>query len=429
MRSPTAPTPSQPSAPPFSTQTKGTPEAGPLDRGSLAVYIHWPYCLSKCPYCDFNSHARQSIGEEEYLSAAAAELRYYAGQTGGRPVTSIFFGGGTPSLMATATVEALLGEIASLWPVAPKCEITLEANPSSADAGRFAGYREAGVNRVSLGVQSLHDSALRFLGRAHNAAEARQALGIAARYFERVNFDLIYALPGQTADAWRAELSEALPLARGHLSLYQLTIEPGTPFFHLQRRGRLQVPGGEFSADLYELTQELCEVAGLPAYEVSNHAGPGQESRHNLTYWRYGDYIGVGPGAHGRIGTGKAKIATAAIRAPAAWAAQVFERGHGAAEVFELGAREQAEEMLLMGLRLGEGLDLEALQRRCGHLPEAAELTALQEEGLLLKEGSRVRTTAKGRLVLNAVIETLAGSLAAAPLTAGEAPRGLPATA
>ncbi len=388
-----------------------TPDAGPADCPGLAVYIHWPYCLSKCPYCDFNSYAKQSIGEEEYLKAAATELRYYAQQTTGRPVSSIFFGGGTPSLMAPATVEALLTEVASLWPVDSACEITLEANPSSAEAGRFAGYREAGVNRVSLGVQSFDDAALRFLGRMHSAGEARQALGLAARHFERVTFDLIYALPGQTADAWRRELSTALPLTQGHLSLYQLTIEPETPFFHRHRSGGFQLPGGEFSADLYELTQDLCEAAGLPAYEVSNHAIPGQESRHNLTYWRYGDYIGVGPGAHGRIGTGKTKIATAAIKTTASWAAQVFERGHGAAEMCELGSWEQAEETLLMGLRLSEGLDIEALQRRTGHLLKAAELAALQEEGLLYRAGNRIRATAKGRLVLNAVIETLAAGL------------------
>ncbi len=323
--------------------------------GGLAIYIHWPFCQSKCPYCDFNSYAKRSVSEEEYLKAVTTELRYYAEQTGRRPITSIFLGGGTPSLMAPETVAALLSEVASLWPVEPGCEITLEANPSSVEAGRFAGFREAGVNRVSLGVQSFDDAALRFLGRVHTASEARQALDIAARHFDRVNFDLIYALPGQTPQAWREELAQALHLPPAHLSLYQLTIEPETPFAHLHRSGRLQIPAGELSASLYEETQELCDAAGLPAYEVSNHAKPGQESRHNLTYWRYGDYIGVGPGAHGRLSARKSKIATAAIRAPGAWAAQVSRLGHGCEEVSELSPREQAEEMLLMGLRLSEG--------------------------------------------------------------------------
>jgi oxygen-independent coproporphyrinogen-3 oxidase len=318
--------------------------------------------------------------------------------------------------MAPATVEALLGETGSLWPIAEACEITLEANPSSADAGHFASYRAAGVNRLSLGLQSFDDDALRFLGRAHSAAEARLALDAAARYFTRVSFDLIYALPGQTEDAWRHQLNAALPLALGHLSLYQLTIEPGTPFFHRERSGALHLPGGEFSAGLYELTQELCEGAGLPAYEVSNHARPGEESLHNLTYWRYGDYIGVGPGAHGRIGEGHAKIATAAIKTPAGWATQVFECGHGASEVLELTAREQAEEMLLMGLRLSEGLDIAALERVTGHFLAADSLLALRKEGLLLRTKNLVRTTARGRLVLNAVIAALASGLTPASL-------------
>jgi putative oxygen-independent coproporphyrinogen III oxidase len=381
------------------------------DRGGLAVYIHWPFCVSKCPYCDFNSHSKRSISEDEYLRAAAAELRHYARQTAGQPVTSIFFGGGTPSLMAPAAVAALLDEIALLWPAEAECEITLEANPSSTEARRFADYRAAGVNRVSLGIQSFEDAALRFLGRAHSAEEARSALDIAARCFERVNFDLIYALPGQTAAAWREELSAALPLAKGHLSLYQLTIEPGTPFFHQHRRGGFQVPGGEHSAELYELTQELCEAAGMPAYEVSNHARPGEESRHNLTYWRYGDYVGVGPGAHGRISAGKVRLATAAIAAPAAWAAQVFERGHGCAETSELDAREEAEEMLLMGLRLVEGVDIGAMRQRTGYGPAVTDLNALRDEGLLVEAGGRVRVTARGRLVLNAIIQELAAGL------------------
>ncbi|MFZ0572577.1 MAG: radical SAM family heme chaperone HemW [Rhodomicrobium sp.] len=377
----------------------------------LAVYIHWPYCQSKCPYCDFNSYARRSITEAEYVHAAIAELCHYAQETAQRTVTSVFFGGGTPSLIAPADVGALLDEIAALWPVDPAAEITLEANPSSVEAGRFAGYRAAGVNRVSLGVQSLNDDELRFLGRLHTAAEARHALKIAAQHFARVNFDLIYARPGQEAQEWRAELIAALGLSLGHLSLYQLTIEPETAFFDLQRRGKLRIPGAELAAGLYDSTQEICEAAGLPAYEVSNHASPGEESRHNLTYWRYGDYIGVGPGAHGRITVGHAKFATAAIKAPQAWAAQISRDGHGCAERVELSACEQAEEMVLMGLRLSEGMDFNRLQERTGYSLPPSKLSELEEEGLLLRQGTRVRVTARGRLVLNAIAGTLAAGL------------------
>ncbi|MGO9475479.1 MAG: radical SAM family heme chaperone HemW [Rhodomicrobium sp.] len=407
----TAPTLSQPSKPPSSIPAPGLPDACAAAREPLAVYIHWPFCQSKCPYCDFNSYAKRSIGEEEFVKAAIAELRHYAGLTAGRPVPSIFFGGGTPSLMAPATVAALLDAVASLWPVEPACEITLEGNPSSVEAGRFAGYRAAGVNRVSLGVQSLNDGELRFLGRLHTAAEARQALGVAHRQFERVTFDLIYARPGQTPVEWRSELTAALGLARGHLSLYQLTIEPETAFFELHKRGKLRIPAAELAADLYDLTQEVCEAAGLPAYEVSNHAAPGQESRHNLTYWRYGDYVGAGPGAHGRIAAGQAKIATAAVKEPAAWAARVFERGHGRAERCELSALEQAAEMVLMGLRLSEGLNLARLEARTGYTLAPAELVQLENDGLLSREGSRVSVSSRGRLVLNAIVETLASGL------------------
>jgi oxygen-independent coproporphyrinogen-3 oxidase len=385
------------------------PEAA--TREPLAIYVHWPFCQSKCPYCDFNSYAKRNIGEDAYLKAVLVELRHYVGGTAGRPVTSIFFGGGTPSLMAPATVAALLDAIAALWPVDAGCEITLEANPSSVEASRFAGYRSAGVNRVSLGVQSLHDEQLRFLGRLHTAAEAREALNVAARNFDRVNFDLIYARPGQTREEWRAELSAALGLARGHLSLYQLTIEPETAFFDLHRRGKLRIPGAELAADLYELTQEMCEAAGLPAYEVSNHAAPGEESRHNLTYWRYGDYIGAGPGAHGRISAGGAKIATAAIEAPAVWAAQVAERGHGCEERCELSAREQAEEMVLMGLRLSEGLDVARMEAKTGYGLAPPTVGQIAQDGLLENGASRVRVTRKGRLVLNAIAAALATGL------------------
>jgi oxygen-independent coproporphyrinogen-3 oxidase len=387
------------------------PEAAAASPEPLAIYIHWPFCQSKCPYCDFNSYARQSIGEDVFVKAALAEFRHYASLTAGRTVTSIFFGGGTPSLMAPATVAALLDAASSLWPIDAACEITLEANPSSVEASRFAGYRQAGVNRVSLGVQSLNDDELRFLGRLHSAAEARQALAIAARHFERVSFDLIYARPGQTEEDWRAELTAALALSQGHLSLYQLTIEPETAYFDLSRRGKLRVPGAELAAGLYDLTQEMCEAAGLPAYEISNHAAYGQESRHNLTYWRYGDYAGIGPGAHGRLTVAQAKTATAAIKEPAAWAAQVLQRGHGCAERCELTPLEQAEEMVLMGLRLSEGLDTNRLTAGTGYTLPRAALRQLEEEGLLVRDGSVIRASRRGRLVLNAIVALLAGAL------------------
>jgi oxygen-independent coproporphyrinogen-3 oxidase len=412
MQSRTAPKLSPLSRPPSSADTGQASTRGAASRDPLAIYIHWPFCESKCPYCDFNSYAKRSLSEEAYLTAAMAELRHYAGEARERTATSIFFGGGTPSLMAPKTVASLLDAIAGLWPVDHACEITLEANPSSVEAGRFAGYRAAGVNRVSLGVQSLNDEQLRFLGRLHSAAEARHALEIAARHFERVSFDLIYARPRQTQAEWHAELKEALELVRGHLSLYQLTIEPGTAFFDLHQRGKLRIPHAELAADLYELTLEICEAADLPAYEVSNHAVPGQESRHNLTYWRYGDYLGIGPGAHGRFSFGPAKIATAAIRAPAEWYTQVQALGHGCAERFDLSPHEQAEEMVLMSLRLSEGLDLERLKAQTGYtLALNGAAASLEEDGLLIRDGSRIRVTAAGRLVLNAITAELAAAL------------------
>jgi oxygen-independent coproporphyrinogen-3 oxidase len=314
--------------------------------------------------------------------------------------------------MAPQTVGALLGAVARLWPIESTCEITLEANPSSVESNRFAGYRSAGVNRVSLGVQSFSDEQLRFLGRLHTAVEARQALEVAGRHFERISFDLIYARPGQTESEWRAELGEALALARGHLSLYQLTIEPETAFFDLHRRGKLRVPGPDLAADLYTITQEMCEAAGLPAYEVSNHAAPGEESRHNLTYWRYGDYLGIGPGAHGRLTVGEKKYATAASKAPGAWHAKVRECGSGCEERLELDQRQQAEEAVLMGLRLREGLDLSALSARTGFGPALDVVTSLEEEGLLERDGDWLRATRQGRLVLNALVEAVAAGLA-----------------
>ncbi len=378
----------------------------------FGIYIHWPYCAAKCPYCDFNSHVAKGPGEERWLAAALRELSFYAELTPGRSVSSIFIGGGTPSLMSARAVGRLLDAVAGHWPVAPDAEITMEANPSSVEAGRFAGYRAAGVNRVSLGVQSLRDDALRFLGRIHSAEEARAAIAVAKAHFPRVSFDLIYARPGQTADEWRAELAEALALAAGHLSLYQLTIEPGTAFHTREQAGRLRVPGSEEATALFELTQEMCAAAGLPAYEVSNHARPGEESRHNLLYWRYGEYAGVGPGAHGRIVYGGQRLALAGTRDPAAWAAQVEAEGHGLAARERLTALEEAQEMLLMGLRLTTGLSLDALTARTGYHVGEDAVASLVADGLLTRGASAtVAVTGRGRLLLNAVIETLAEGL------------------
>jgi putative oxygen-independent coproporphyrinogen III oxidase len=409
MKSHIAPKPSAHFAPVSSFESK-TPANEPKSE-PLAVYIHWPYCESKCPYCDFNSYARRSISEAQFIEAAIRELRHYAALTSGRPVLSIFFGGGTPSLMEPRSVTTLIDEITGLWRVARGCEITLEANPSSVESARFAGYRLAGVNRVSLGVQSLKDEQLRFLGRLHTAAQARQALDVAAKHFERVSFDLIYARPEQTPGDWRNELGEALKLAHGHVSLYQLTIEPETAFFHLHRNGKFSIPGADLAADLYEITQEICESFGLPAYEVSNHAAPGCESQHNLTYWRYGDYLGIGPGAHGRVTVAGKKYATAAFKAPAAWHAGVLERGDGCQERFELGRREQAEEMVLMGLRLGEGLDIAKLEISTGHSLPGDRIDMLEADKHIECDGRTIRTSRRGRLVLNAIVETIAAGL------------------
>jgi putative oxygen-independent coproporphyrinogen III oxidase len=391
----------------------------------FGIYIHWPYCAAKCPYCDFNSHVRRGVAEDRYLEAALRELDFYRELAPGRHVTSVFFGGGTPSLMSAATVDRLLGAIASHWTVAPDAEITLEANPSSVEAGRFADFRSCGVNRVSLGIQSLKDEALRFLGRLHNAAEARDALRIAKAHFARVSFDLIYARPGQSAEEWRAELSEALRLAEGHLSLYQLTIEPNTAFFALEEAGKLLIPEGEQAAALYEATQDLCEAAGLPAYEISNHARPGEESRHNLLYWRYGEYAGIGPGAHGRLVTGGARYALSAQRDPAGWAAQVEQSGHGLELREVLSRRAEAEEMLLMSMRLSEGLRLDRLAALAGYRIPPSVLATYREARLLIlaPDGGRVTATPDGRLVLNRLIAELADSLEPSLPAGAVAPR------
>ncbi|MGE3231304.1 MAG: radical SAM family heme chaperone HemW [Hyphomicrobium sp.] len=418
------------------------------DTPGFGVYIHWPFCAQKCPYCDFNSHVRfDGWDEARYLAAYARELGHVAALIAPartRTVTSIFFGGGTPSLMQPGTVAAILDRIATLWSVAPDAEITLEANPGSVEAQRFSGYRAAGVNRVSIGVQSLRDAELKRLGRIHSVAEAKTAIDIAHRTFDRVSFDLIYARPGQTPADWRAELTEALAIASGHLSLYQLTIEPGTRFADLYAKGRLVIPAAEDAHDLYELTQELTHAAGLPAYEISNHARPDEESRHNLLYWRYGEYAGIGPGAHGRLTTPDAHLATETERNPERWLGNVERHGHGIIETEELAPEARTDEMLLMGLRLGEGLDLDRLSRIGGLAPDASVIDALAGEGLIERvpdpastsdpgfdeiraclgpglapaikalplEHGRIRATRAGRFVLNRIVLELSASLA-----------------
>ncbi len=387
--------------------------APPASRGRAApepfgVYVHWPFCRAKCPYCDFNSHVRHGgIDEARFLAAYLAELAHFAGLAPGRTVTSIFFGGGTPSLMAPATVAAILDAIAAHWPVADNAEITLEANPTSVEADNFAGYAAAGVNRLSLGIQALDDASLRDLGRQHTADEALQALALAKQHFGRVSFDLIYAREGQSADAWRAELSRALHHAADHLSLYQLTIEDGTPFAARHAAGTLRVPGGKVAGALYELTQELCEAAGLPAYEISNHARPRSESRHNLLYWRGHDYAGIGPGAHARVTLGGTKRALATIKSPEGWREAVEVKGHGFETDETLSAEEVAEEYLLMGLRLTEGIDLARFAALGGALDEE-RLAMLEAGGFIERAGDRLAATPQGRLVLNRLILELA---------------------
>jgi putative oxygen-independent coproporphyrinogen III oxidase len=375
----------------------------------FGVYVHWPFCRAKCPYCDFNSHVRHGgIDEARFLSAYLAELAYFASRAPARSVASVFFGGGTPSLMPVSTVAAILEAIAEHWRLDGDAEITLEANPTSVEAERFAGYRAAGVNRLSLGVQALDDQSLKALGRQHSADEALAALDLAKRHFGRVSFDLIYAREGQTARGWRDELARALRYADDHLSLYQLTIEPGTPFAARHEGGTLRTPNGAEARAQYLLTQELCETAGLPAYEVSNHARPGSESRHNLLYWRGCEYVGVGPGAHSRIAVDSAKRALATIKSPEDWRASVEARGHGVASDDALSAEEAAEEYLLMGMRLSEGIDLARFAMIGGRALEEARIASLAEDGLVRRNGGRLAATPKGRLVLDRLIVELA---------------------
>jgi oxygen-independent coproporphyrinogen-3 oxidase len=377
----------------------------------FGLYVHWPFCRKKCPYCDFNSHVRDGIDEAAWAAALVAELRHYAGLTPGRRLSSIFFGGGTPSLMSPGTVEQILTAAAGHWGFEPDIEITLEANPTSVESDRFAGFRAAGVNRVSLGVQAFDDESLRFLGRAHSAGEAEAAIAIAAKHFERRSFDLIYARPHQSVDSWLAELAKALTLAAGHLSVYQLTIEAGTAFHTAHARGDFVLPDDDEAGALYEATQAFLGAAGLPAYEISNHARPGEASRHNLCYWRYGDYIGIGPGAHGRLTIDGTKHALRQEKAPETWAARVASDGHATAEDVAISPHERVEEMLMMGLRLEEGVDRARFRAETGIDLWAAldtrGLGDLVEGGFVSLGADRLVATASGRQRLNAVLAKL----------------------
>jgi len=376
----------------------------------FGIYVHWPFCAAKCPYCDFNSHVRSEIDEAGWTNAILRELEWTANLQGkDRPlVQTIFFGGGTPSLMSGKAVGAVLDTIARLWRTANDIEITLESNPASADATRFRDYRAAGVNRLSLGVQALIDTDLKFLGRLHNVEEAKAALAIAMASFERVSLDLIYARPKQTPTEWQAELKEALSFGTEHLSLYQLTIEPATPFATLARTGALKIPEDDAAATLYEITQEMTEAAGRPAYEISNHSSPGAECRHNLLYWRYGDYAGVGPGAHGRISIGGKRIATSCERLPERWRENVERSGHGISEQSEIISADAAREHLLMNLRLAEGIDLAAYEARWGRALDASRIESLTRDEFLTTQNGKLIATPGGRLVLNSVIAALA---------------------
>jgi putative oxygen-independent coproporphyrinogen III oxidase len=376
----------------------------------FAVYVHWPFCLSKCPYCDFNSHVRHGgIDEARFVRAFEREIASTAARIGKRTVGSVFFGGGTPSLMQPRSVAAILDAIAGHWRIAPDVEITLEANPSSVEATRFHGYRSAGVNRVSLGVQSLDDAALKELGRLHTAQEALDAVAVARAIFPRYSFDLIYARPRQTLDAWAVELQRAIAQAAEHLSLYQLTIEPDTPFAALAAAGKLVVPGDDYARDLYDLTQGICADAGLPAYEISNHARPGGECRHNLIYWRGHEYAGIGPGAHGRLNIEGTRFATETEKRPEGWLIRVETTGNGLTVDEKLTLGEAADEYLLMGLRLAEGIEPARYQELCGREIDPQRVAVLYEEGAVeTTADGRLRVTPSGFPLLDAVVADLA---------------------
>lgn len=371
---------------------------------STALYVHWPFCVAKCPYCDFNSHVATAVDQTAWARDFVSDMRYWRDTAGPRRIGSVFFGGGTPSLMDPSTVATILENTHDFWGMDDDVEVTLEANPSSVEAGRFRDYRAAGVNRISVGVQALDDASLHALGRVHDARAGRDAVAAASRTFERFSFDLIYARPGQTVADWRRELSEALSMAGEHLSLYQLTIEPGTAFF----RDRVASADEDLAVALYDVTQEMTEAAGLSAYEISNHARPGGESRHNLTYWRGGEYVGVGPGAHGRLRLADGWAAAHEIATPERWRAAVGGAGHGVAKMTRLSAAERAEETVMTGLRLTTGLDAHGLAETLSVIDEDG-LKLLVENGFLIHDRQGLRTTPAGRLRLNAVVERLLG--------------------
>ena len=383
--------------------------ASPRDR-AFGVYVHWPFCLSKCPYCDFNSHVRHAaIDEARFARAFAREIATTAERIPGREVTSIFLGGGTPSLMQPETVGAILDAIGKHWRVADDVEVTLEANPTSVEATRFAGYRAAGVNRVSLGVQALDDASLKALGRLHTAREALDAVAVARNAFDRYSFDLIYARPDQTPQMWAAELQQAIAEAAEHLSLYQLTIEEGTPFFGLHAAGKLRTPDEALARALYDVTQDICARNDLPAYEISNHARQGAECRHNLVYWRGQEYAGIGPGAHGRLDINGTRHATATEKRPEAWLMRVEANGHGVVTDDRLNSEERADEFLLMGLRLAEGIDPRRYAALAGRSLDPDRIALLREEGAIAVDGEgRLRVTQAGFPVLDAVVADLA---------------------
>ena len=386
------------------------PASPVISSPAFGIYVHWPFCNAKCPYCDFNSHVRhEAIDSLGFADDLISELKWMAAKTPGRVVSSIFFGGGTPSLMPPKAVENVLDAIASLWTVSPEAEITLEANPTSVEAENFRGYRTAGVNRVSVGVQALDEADLKALGRQHTPDEALAAFRLAAKIFPRVSFDMIYARPNQTLENWRTELTRALTEQQGHMSLYQLTIEPETRYEDLYKAGTLKIPSEDLAADLYDMTQELTEKAGLPAYEISNHAKPDHQSQHNLLYWRYGEYAGVGPGAHGRLHDGENLLATATEKHPETWRHLVKVQGNGLVQIENTPPQSQAREQLLMGLRITEGIDLTRYEKLNGKPMAQKKISALMELGLItMTSNSRLAATPSGRRILNAVIAELA---------------------
>ncbi len=379
--------------------------------GGFGLYLHWPFCQSKCPYCDFNSHVAASIDQSRWQRAYLAEIDRIGAETSDRVLNSVFFGGGTPSLMEPALVQAILDRVRDTWRIANDCEITLEANPGSVEAGRFQGYRDAGVNRVSMGIQALNDDDLRRLGRLHSVAEARAAFDVAQNTFDRVSFDLIYARQDQTLAAWQSELTAALGMAADHLSMYQLTVEDGTAFGDRFARGKLAgLPNDDLAADFYAMTQEICDAAGMSAYEVSNHAKKGAESRHNLIYWRAGDYAGIGPGAHGRLTLAGQRWATEAPRPPGEWLRLVETKGSGEQPRVIVSNEDQALEYLMMSLRLTEGMSLSRYEAFTGNPISFNKINNLAEIDIVSRDGDRLIATAKGRMVLNSVITDLSGS-------------------